>query len=454
MPLIKKQTEITYQIQPHNKLNKLTKSFEIFIQQPSSTLKMTNKNLILFSGKLNERASGPSGYLAILQQGLLEIKSNTEILSNGTKITHATKNNIFTKIISAVKKWNQNRIKNRRNKNNAQIEEKIIKDISSPLPPYIITKIKNKDILTIHVHNIFDAHRLHLTLQKEGLEKTIILTTHTPESCAIETCNALQNLSKERKDEVFEFISKLEREAFSLADVLIFPSKEAMDPLYETIPGFNDIVQHKKIYFVPTGCKDLSTPLTTKVAKEKFNITNEFVVSFIGRHIAVKGYDILSEAAELLKNEHLNIRFIIAGHKQNLPLNLHEPYWTELGYIDPSILLKASDCFILPNRRTFYDLVLLEALSIGVPIIASRTGGNKTIMKNCPSVIGFDTKESPSANLAKKIKEVISASETTRAEIASKNKNYYINNHTPKIFAEHYEETIKEIHKTLFTTTD
>ena len=33
--------------------------------------------------------------------------------------------------------------------------------------------------------------------------------------------------------------------------------------------------------------------------------------------------------------------------------------------------------FVLPNRETYFDLVLLEALSIGTCIVAANTGGNQ-----------------------------------------------------------------------------
>lgn len=33
--------------------------------------------------------------------------------------------------------------------------------------------------------------------------------------------------------------------------------------------------------------------------------------------------------------------------------------------------------FILPNRETFFDLILLEVMSMGIPVLLSNTGGNK-----------------------------------------------------------------------------
>ena len=208
-----------------------------------------------------------------------------------------------------------------------------------------------------------------------------------------------------------------------------------MDPLFETIPEFNKLIENKKICFVPTGCTALVTSHTKEEARNQYGIRNEFTITFVGRHNSVKGYDILKDAAIRIKEKHPNLRFFIAGNKTNISKELTRPYWNEVGYVDPSVLLKASDCFILPNRRTFYDLVLLEALSVGIPIIASTTGGNKSIMKNCSSLLGFNIYTNPVDNLIHQIESTIKKTNKERDQIAANNKKYYMENHTPKIFA-------------------
>ena len=53
--------------------------------------------------------------------------------------------------------------------------------------------------------------------------------------------------------------------------------------------------------------------------------------------------------------------------------------WIKLGWADPAEVFRAADVFCLPNRQTYYDLVLLEALSSGSFVVASATGGNKSV---------------------------------------------------------------------------
>ena len=47
--------------------------------------------------------------------------------------------------------------------------------------------------------------------------------------------------------------------------------------------------------------------------------------------------------------------------------------------------------FVLPNRETYFDLVLLEVLRQGTPVLLARTGGNKWFEnKNVKGIFFFD----------------------------------------------------------------
>ena len=56
-----------------------------------------------------------------------------------------------------------------------------------------------------------------------------------------------------------------------------------------------------------------------------------------------------------------------------------------MGFIDnTSDLLPQCDLYILPNRETYFDLIVLEVLRAAVPIILSDNGGNR-YFKSLPS---------------------------------------------------------------------
>lgn len=57
---------------------------------------------------------------------------------------------------------------------------------------------------------------------------------------------------------------------------------------------------------------------------------------------------------------------------------MKHPRWIELGFIyNTQELLSQSDLYILPNRETYFDLVVLEILRSSTNLLLSNTGGNK-----------------------------------------------------------------------------
>lgn len=63
-------------------------------------------------------------------------------------------------------------------------------------------------------------------------------------------------------------------------------------------------------------------------------------------------------------------------------MGLKDSRWKEVGWTnDSQSIIAASDVFVLPNRETYFDIIMLEVLSCGKIVIASRTGGNKYFEK-------------------------------------------------------------------------
>lgn len=110
----------------------------------------------------------------------------------------------------------------------------------------------------------------------------------------------------------------------------------------------------------------------------------------IANSYATKGLDVLLQAIK--KTEKPGEFFIIGdGPKQQALLNqtkqlqLHTVHF--LGPIpNAATLLKAFDGFILPSRKEGVPYVLYEALSAGLPIIATRVGGIPSIAQKYPTI--------------------------------------------------------------------
>ena len=53
-----------------------------------------------------------------------------------------------------------------------------------------------------------------------------------------------------------------------------------------------------------------------------------------------------------------------------------------MGWVNyASKLISNCDLFILPNKETYFDLVALEVLRAGTPILLTLTGGNKFLVE-------------------------------------------------------------------------
>lgn len=122
------------------------------------------------------------------------------------------------------------------------------------------------------------------------------------------------------------------------------------------------------------------------------NKTFQFL--FLGVLIKRKGVFDLLEAISLLKanNKLKDVKFIIAGSgkeeknlkKQAKFLNIEE-YIEFVGWIDSTKkdeLFKSSQCMILPSYNEGLPMSILEAMSYGLPIIATNVGDIDSVVKD------------------------------------------------------------------------
>lgn len=136
----------------------------------------------------------------------------------------------------------------------------------------------------------------------------------------------------------------------------------------------------KRIYY---GVKYKSPEFSSGQLRDKYNIPpNQKVVGYVGRLVYQKHVDLLVEAARALPHIH----FVIVGEGE-LRRSLQEQAVglkniQFLGYQpDGYKIIPAFDIFCLPSRFEGLGLVLVEAMLLGVPIIASRAGAIPEILR-------------------------------------------------------------------------
>ena len=245
----------------------------------------------------------------------------------------------------------------------------------------------------IHFHSSQDLYCARkMLLNFAGI---VILTTHSPEPVSCEQTAVYVHFGF-LKRYLEKMILKKELYAWNLAQYILFPVKEAMEPYMINNKISNYIVQNSKFIFCPTSILDenaTNTKCTRDNLIKKLGLPWDcFIISYVGRHSIVKGYDQLKLLAQEIFKQTTNVYFIIAGEERPI-CGLNDERWIELGWIDyASDMIKASDLFILPNKETYFDIVALEVIRAGVPIMMSNTGGNKffSSLKDDYGIFMFD----------------------------------------------------------------
>jgi glycosyltransferase involved in cell wall biosynthesis len=211
----------------------------------------------------------------------------------------------------------------------------------------------------------------------------VILTSHSPKIYHKELVEDSLNLNYSKLPTKWKkMIEKVDEKAFELTDILIFPCVEAMEPYSNSWNKFDEIVGKKKKVFITTSINMPKTKVEPKTIRKKYKIPeNAIIISYVGRHNETKGYDKLLKFGKRMLTKYNNIYFLIAGKEEPLK-GLEEKRWIEIGWTnDPHSLINSSDIFILPNKETYFDLILLEVLALNKPVLLSDTGGNKYFKK-------------------------------------------------------------------------
>lgn len=140
--------------------------------------------------------------------------------------------------------------------------------------------------------------------------------------------------------------------------------------------------------------------------RDKYNLKrDDIVVTYVGTLSKAKGVDKFIEAAKRLEGN-TKIKFLICGdlsddsnpYIKKLKKYAHSSSnknITFLGYIDNneiSRIYSVSDCIVIPTQiEETFGVVALEAITMGVPVIASISGGLPEVLsKKCALFVKRD----------------------------------------------------------------
>ena len=163
-------------------------------------------------------------------------------------------------------------------------------------------------------------------------------------------------------------------------DCIVFVSKNACESFRQVFP---------------TNCSDHKVlPNFIDIAKIKLKAKDfEFTpqkptIICIGRLEEVKGFEILIDIAKQLKNKISEFQFRIIGTgveenklKSLVKLNNLEDYVIFDGFKrNPYPYIANSDIMLSTSLAEGFSLVICEAMSLGIPVIASKTDGSLSLL--------------------------------------------------------------------------
>ena len=182
-----------------------------------------------------------------------------------------------------------------------------------------------------------------------------------------------------------------ERLVMDISDgILVLSEGEASDieNLYE--------FKSEKIDVISGGVDtEMFRPMSKKEAKVNLGINDRDTLLYVGRIEPIKGLDLLLDTVDLLAKSRDIQLYVVGGSLEKDPeLDRLRKKTADLGLgnrivfkgsVDQDTLkhyYSASDVFVFPSFYESFGLVVLEAMSCGLPVVASRVGGVVSFVRN------------------------------------------------------------------------
>jgi len=195
-------------------------------------------------------------------------------------------------------------------------------------------------------------------------------------------------------------------------------------------------VNPKKIKIITNGVDIIKPNNNKKELKKTLGLKNEKIVSIIGGLRPVKDHITILKAFEKIKD--INTKLLIIGDGPlRKKLEKYSNNTLFLGWrADVLDLINISDVVVCSSLNEGISITLLEAMSLGKPIIATNVGGNKILVQEN----GFLFKKRDSEILKILIKKLLSNKKLAK-EMGKISLNIVKKDYTIKKMIENYKKT-------------
>ena len=179
---------------------------------------------------------------------------------------------------------------------------------------------------------------------------------------------------------------------------------------------------------------------------------NPTVFALISRIIKEKGiFEYIRAAEELTNIYKKKVKFLLVGKlkndnffvDKNIIINAHNKkiikYYKETKNVQK--IIKKIHCLVLPSYREGFSKILMEASSMGRPLIASKVPGCKEIIKN--NITGYLCDSKDYLSLMRCMKKIINSDISRLSKMGVKGSKYVMDNYSDKIINKKIYKLIK-----------
>lgn len=291
--------------------------------------------------------------------------------------------------------------------------------------------LNEKNTNIVMFHDIFSAYYF---LKKRKDNRKVILILHTNG----DTFSMLEEYFPRIKNSIYRkfFLKRVEKSVLEKVNKINFVSREAKELFIKLQPKYSH-----KVSFIYNGIN--YSEVKERVNKEE-NITKLVCVGSINKR---KGQDLIIDTLIRLKDRIKNkikVVFIGIGSELEVLKNISEKNKLNVEFFGfkeniREILLEM-DTFILTSRDEGLPIAMLEALEVGLPIIATDVGGTSEIVEN-----DYNGKLIKNINELDKIFIEILENKFPFKEFSKNSKKIFRKKFTQEAMIKSYAELLKEM---------
>lgn len=209
-------------------------------------------------------------------------------------------------------------------------------------------------------------------------------------------------------------------------------------------PDFEKYLKPEDVYYCPNGIPAVRNDLS---ATEQNNKASKCKLLFLSNMLTEKGALVLLEACKILKLKNIDFECHFVGAWSDIPVNYFKKLVHEYQLFQEVIahgpkhneekinFLLAADIFVLPTFNDCFPLVLLEAMSYGLPVVSTAEGGIPDIVLN--NETGFLIPQKDAYGLAAKL-EVLIKEPDLRRKLGEAGRKRFLNHFTLERFEENF----------------